>query len=152
MLEKVGYLKFGSQLPTHEEHRLESFDDKGVRVLVPENSKSNGQEDEGGVEGNGEEPQAADGQRESQSSEDQANQGKWEELSWNIWESLKELLLFWTISRPCYLGVSGFGKAYSQHTDGCLFLPCWLSLAVPEEPVKFNFDSQKSCHTLFISS
>ena len=69
------------QTPTHEEHRLEPFDDKGVRVLVPENSKSNGQEDEDGVEGNGEEPQAADRQRESQHSEDEADQAKWEELS-----------------------------------------------------------------------
>ena len=81
MLEKVAYLKFGSQLPTHEEQRLESFDDKGVRILVPESTKSNGEEDEDGVEGNGEEPQAADGQRESQSSEDVADQAKWEELS-----------------------------------------------------------------------
>ena len=81
MLEKVAYLKFGSQLLTHEEHRLESFDDKGLSVLVPESSKSNGEEDEDGVDGNGEEPQAADRQRESQRSEDVADQAKWKEFS-----------------------------------------------------------------------
>ena len=81
MLEKVAYLKFGSQLPTHEEHRLESFDDKGVPVLVTDSTKSNGKEDEDGIEGNGVEPQTGDRQHDSQSSEDQTHQGKWEQLS-----------------------------------------------------------------------
>ena len=80
-LGNVVFLKFGFQLPTHVEHRLESFDDECVCVFVPEYTKSNGEKDEDGVEGNGKKPQTGDRQRESQSSEDQAKQAKWKELS-----------------------------------------------------------------------
>ena len=74
---------FGStiSLLTHEEHRLESLDDKGVCVLVPEDSKANGKKNEDGVEGDGVELQEADRQREREDSEHQANQGKWEKLT-----------------------------------------------------------------------
>ena len=68
-------------LPTHEEHRLESLDDKGVQVLVPEDSKANGKKNEDGVEGDGKELQEADRQRECDDPEDQAHQGKWEKLT-----------------------------------------------------------------------
>ena len=68
-------------MPTHEEHRLESLDDKGVQVLVPEDSKTNGKKNEDGVEGDGVELQEADRQREREDSEHQANQGKWEKLT-----------------------------------------------------------------------
>ena len=70
-------------LPTHEEHRLESFDDKGVCVLVPEDPKANGKKNEDGVEGDGVELQEADRQRECDDPEDQADQGKWEEFSYS---------------------------------------------------------------------
>ena len=68
-------------MPTHEEHRLESLDDKGVCVLVPEDPKTNGKKNEDGVEGDGVELQEADRQREREDPEDQAHQGKWEKLT-----------------------------------------------------------------------
>ena len=67
-------------LPTHEEHRLESLDDKGVCVLVPEDPKTNGKKNEDGVEGDGVELQKADRQRECGNPEYQAHQGEWEEF------------------------------------------------------------------------
>ena len=68
-------------LPTHEEHRLESLDDKGVQVLVPEDSKANGKKNEDGVEGDGVKLQKTDRQREREDPENQAHQGKWEKLT-----------------------------------------------------------------------
>ena len=68
-------------LPTHEEHRLESLDDKGVQVLVPEDSKANGKKNEDGVEGDGVELQEANRQREREDPENQTHQGKWEKLT-----------------------------------------------------------------------
>ena len=59
-------------MPTHEEHRLESLDDKGVQVLVPEDPKTNGKKNEDGEEGDGVELQKADRQREREDPEDQA--------------------------------------------------------------------------------
>ena len=68
-------------MPTHEEHRLESLDDKGVQVLVPEDPKANGKKNEDGVEGDGVKLQKTDRQREREDPENQAHQGKWEKLT-----------------------------------------------------------------------
>ena len=70
-------------LPTHEEHRLESLDDKGVCVLVPEDPKANGKKNEDGVDGDGVKLQKTKRKRECDDPEDQADQGKWEEFSYS---------------------------------------------------------------------